>query len=154
MNNIISLLKAKPMLKADALRPLLLKHVKVYKTIDAVFIHNFRYRAIHFIAQNSGNELCIEDARRLISKDVVAADECMDLDDPIVHENFTEILRKVMQEDSFTWDALRYLDVIKGWHPGFDYRIKLDSHGRPEAIMWTFLHQRRNLLKSETILKS
>ena len=49
----------------------------------------------------------MEDARRLISKNIVASDECMDLDDPIVHENFTEILRKVMQEDSGTWDALR-----------------------------------------------
>jgi hypothetical protein len=147
MNDILSLLKAKPMLKADVLRPLLLKYVNVYKSIDAVFIRNFRCRAIHFITQNSGKELCMEDARRLISKNIVASDECMDLDDPIVHENFTEILRKVMQEDSGTWDALRYLDLIKGRHPGFDFRIKLDSHGRPEAIMWMFPHQRRNLLR-------
>jgi hypothetical protein len=76
-----------------------------------------------------------------------ASDEYMDLDDPIVHENFTEILRKVMLEDSGTWGALRYLDVIKGRHPDFDYRIKLDSHDHPEAIMWMFPHQRCNLLR-------
>ena len=78
----------------------------------------------------------MEDAQRLISKNIgVASDECMDLDDPIVHDNFTEILCKVMQEGSGTWDALHYLDVIKGRHPGFDYWIKLDSHGHPKGMM-------------------
>jgi hypothetical protein len=63
MKKIISLLKAKPMLKAEDLRPLLLKHVVVYKDIDAVFICNFRCRALHHIAQNSGKYMCMEDVQ-------------------------------------------------------------------------------------------
>ncbi len=84
----------------------------------------------------------------MISKSTVASDECMDLDDPIVRENFTELLRKVMQEDSCTWDAIRFLDkIVKARHIGFDYRLKFDTFGRPEALMWMFPHQRRNLLR-------
>jgi hypothetical protein len=89
----------------------------------------------------------MEDAHSLISKNIATSDECMDLDEPTVHENFTEILRKVMQEDCGTWYALRYLDVIKGPYPGFDSWIELDSHGRPEATMWMFPHQRGNLVR-------
>jgi hypothetical protein len=147
MNDILSLLKAKPMLKAEDLRPLLLKHVVVYKDIDAVFICNFRCRALHHIARNSGKDLSMEDVRLMISKSIVASDECMDIDDPIARENFTELLRKVMQEGSSTWDAIRFMDQIKDCHIGFDYCLKFDSFGRPEAIMWMFPHQRRNLLR-------
>jgi hypothetical protein len=78
---------------------------------------------------------------------MIALDECMDIDDPIAQENFTELLRKVMQEGSSTWDAIWFMDQIKDRHIGFDYPLKFDSFGRPEAIMWMFPHQRCNLLK-------
>ncbi len=68
-------------------------------------------------------------------------------DNPIVHENFTELLWKVMQEDPGTWDTLCYFDEIKDRHPGFNYRVKLDSHGHPEALMGMFPQQRHNLLR-------
>jgi hypothetical protein len=37
-------------------------------------------------------------------------------------QNLTALLRKVMQEDSSTWDALRFLDEIKDENPGLNYR--------------------------------
>jgi hypothetical protein len=61
-------------------------------------------------AQNAGKEVCMEVVCHMISKNVVASDKCMGLDDPITCENFTRLLHKVMQEDSCTWDAIQFMD--------------------------------------------
>jgi hypothetical protein len=86
MNDIISLLKAKPMLKAGDLCPLLLKHVVVYKDIGDVSICNFWCQAVHHITLNSGKDLCMEDVQLISSKSMVTSDECMDIDDTIARE--------------------------------------------------------------------
>ena len=54
----------------------------------------------------------------------------------MLKHNLTALLRKVMQEDSSTWDALRFLDLTKEDNPGFDYRLKHDAFGRPKAVCW------------------
>jgi hypothetical protein len=36
----------------------------------------------------------------------MSADEMTELNDPFVLQNFTAMLRKIMQEDSGTWEAL------------------------------------------------
>jgi hypothetical protein len=139
-NDILSLLKAKPVLKAENLCPLLLRHVVVYKNIDAVFICNV------IILLEILVKIFVWQMSDLISKSTVVSDECMDMDNPIARENFTELLRKVRQEDLCTWDAIWFMDKIKGRHIGFDCCLKFDSFGRPEAFMWIFPHQQRNLL--------
>jgi hypothetical protein len=52
-----------------------------------------------------------------------------------------------MQEDSSTWDALRFLDLTKDDNPGFDYQIKCDAFGRPEAVCWMLPEMRSDLLR-------
>jgi hypothetical protein len=42
-------------------------------------------------------------------------------DNPMQKQNCTALLRKVMQEDETTWDALHFLDEMKETNPGFDY---------------------------------
>jgi hypothetical protein len=85
----------------------------VYKDINDVFIFNFWCQELHHIAQNSGKDLCIEDVLLMISKRMVASDECMDIDDPIAQDNFTELLCKVMKEGSSTWDVIWFLCIIQ-----------------------------------------
>jgi hypothetical protein len=82
----------------------------VYKDVDDVFICSFWCQALHHITQKFGKDLCMEDVQLMISKSMVASDECMNIDDPIARENFTELLCKVMQEDSCTWDAIQFMD--------------------------------------------
>ena len=89
----------------------------------------------------------MEEARHLSSKRSLASDEFLLKDDnPMLKQNLTSLLRKVMQEDSSTWDALRFLDQMKESNPGFDYRVKKDSIGRPEAICWMLPEMRSDLL--------
>ena len=52
-----------------------------------------------------------------------------------------------MQEDSSTWDALRFLDQMKATNPGFDFRVKYDAHGRPEGVCWMLPEMRSDLLR-------
>jgi hypothetical protein len=90
----------------------------------------------------------MEEAHHLSSKRRWASEEFLLKDDnPMLKQKLTALLRKVMQEDSSTWDALRFLDLTKDDNPGFDYQIKYDAFGRPEAVCWMLLEMRSDLLR-------
>ena len=74
LNDIMSLLREKPMLQSDVLRPLLAKYLPFYIATDSQFIVNFRLRAQHWLFNNGDKELTMEEARRLSSKRSVAAE--------------------------------------------------------------------------------
>jgi hypothetical protein len=82
----------------------------------------------------------------------VAAEEELDIDNPIIQMHFREVLRKIIQKSSQTWEVIRYLSHLKEICPGFEYRIKKDSHGPPEGMCWMFLHMRCDLLRYGNIL--
>jgi hypothetical protein len=134
VNDIMSLLREKPMLQSEVLRPLLAKYLPFYKATDVMFIANFRRGAHHWLVTNGDKDLTMEEVLRLSSKKSLASEEfLLNEDNPMQKQNLTALLRKVMQEDSSTWDALRFLDELKDENPGFDYRLKYDAFGRPEA---------------------
>jgi hypothetical protein len=56
-------------------------------------------------------------------------------------------IRKVMQEDSSTWDALWFLDQMKESNRGFDYRVKHDHSGRPKAVCWMLPEMRSDVIR-------
>jgi hypothetical protein len=148
LNDIMSLLREKPMLQSDVLRPLLAKYLPFYTATDSMFIVNFRLRAQHWLVTNGDKELTMEEARHVSSTRKLASEEFLLKDDnPMLKQNLTALLRKVMQEDSSTWDALRFLDQMKESNPGFDYRVKYDAFGRPEAVCWMLPEMRSDLLR-------
>jgi hypothetical protein len=113
-----------------------------------MFIVNFRLRAQHWLVTNGDKELTMEEARHVSSTRKLASEEFLLKDDnPMLKQNLTALLRKVMQEDSSTWDALRFLDQMKESNPGFDYRVKYDAFGRPEAVCWMLPEMRSDLLR-------
>jgi hypothetical protein len=94
----------------------------------------------------------MEDARHLSRNAVIAADEYIVREDPESTKVLTSLLRKVMQEDGSTWEAICYLDELKIPNPGMDYRIKYDSEGRPEAVCYILPEMRQDLLRFGDIL--
>jgi hypothetical protein len=110
LNNIMSLLWEKPMLQLDVLRPLLAKYLPFYKATDTQCIANFCLRAQNWLVANGNKELTMEEAQTLSSKWTFASEEFLLNDDPMQKQNLMTLLRKVMQEDSLTWDALHFLD--------------------------------------------
>ena len=151
MGDVIRLLREKPMLDHRILRSLLLRYLPFYQSISGVFICNFRKRALRYILDPS-IELKMADARNLASTGTTAAVETIAADNPILQRNFTDLLRKVMQEDSTTWEALRYLRLLRTTVRGFDFRLKTDTRGRPEGLVWMLPHMRVHLLRYGNIL--
>jgi hypothetical protein len=152
MNTILSLLKEQPGLPNTVLRPLLQKYLPHYKGMDSYFMRNFRVRALKFIILDPCQELTLHDVKRVASRENMAAEEIIDLDQPILRQNFTSLLRKCMQESSSTWVALRYLDETKLAVPGFDYRVHYDRDGCPDGIVWMTPDMKMNLLQYGKIL--
>jgi hypothetical protein len=76
------------------------------------------------------------DARHLLSNAVIAADEYVIQEDPESTRALTSLLRKVMQEDGTTWEAICYLEELKIPNPGLDYRIKYDENNWPKAVCY------------------
>jgi hypothetical protein len=153
MNSILSLLREQPGLPNTILRPLLQKYLPHYKSMDPSFMRNFRIRALRFIIHNTSQELSLEDVNMIASTSrPVAAEEVINLDQPILLQNFTTLLRKCMQESSNTWIAVRYLDETKDLVPGFDYRIHKDPDGCPDGIVWMTPNMKLNLLQYGKIL--
>jgi hypothetical protein len=77
----------------------------------------------------------------------LASEEFLLTDNPMQKQNLTALLRKVMQEGSSTWDALRFLKQMKQTNPGFDFRVKYDPFGQPEGVCWMLPEMRSDLLR-------
>jgi hypothetical protein len=118
LNKIVSLLRKKP---SAVLRPLIAKYLPFYKATNAKCIANFRLRAQNWLVAHGDKELTMDEAQTLLSKWPFASDEFVLNDDPMQKQNLTSLLRKVMQEESSTWDALHFLDQMKATNPGSDF---------------------------------
>jgi hypothetical protein len=57
VNDIMSLLREKPMLQLEVLGPLLVKYLPFYKATGAMFIANFHRQAHHWLVTNGDKEL-------------------------------------------------------------------------------------------------
>jgi hypothetical protein len=145
LQDILSILRATPNTDYKLLRALLQKYVPFYLSLDGTYIRNFRLRALNYI--DNTHDLTMVEARALTSKVRSAADEFVTSDNPIFAKNFKVLLRKTMQEDGNTWEALKYLRTLKEEVAGFDFRIQYDPKGRPIAICWMLPHMRTNLLR-------
>jgi hypothetical protein len=153
MRDILSLLSAKPRVACQVLRPMVENYVPGWTGIPAKYIQNFRKRVLLFLIKNPNYEhLTYEQAVNLSSKKSMAADEMTELDDPFVLQNFTAMLRKIMQEDSGTWEALGLMDQLKISSPGFDYRIKKDLGGKPTGIMYMTAQMRTHARRYGNVL--
>jgi hypothetical protein len=148
LKDIMYLLREKPMLQSNVLQPLLAKYLPFYAATDSMFVVNFCLRAQHWLVTNGDKELTMEETGHLSSKWRWASAESLLKDDnPMLEQNLTALLRKVMQEDSSTWEALCFLDYqTKEGNPGFDYPVKYDAFGRPEALCWMLPEMRSDLL--------
>ena len=97
MNTILSLLKEQPALLNTILCPLLQKYLPHYKAMDPSFMRNFKNRALQFIIQDPCHELSMQEVIQVTSQSNCAANKTIDLDQPLLRQNCTSLLRKCMQ---------------------------------------------------------
>jgi hypothetical protein len=128
LQDVLSILRDHPQIDHKVLRTLLQKYVPFYQSIDGAYIRNFRLRALSHL--DSDHDLTMNEARALTSKSKSAADELVSFDNPIFAKNFKLLLKKTMQDDGTTWEAIAYLCTLSQEVPGFGYRVKHDPINR------------------------
>jgi hypothetical protein len=102
LNDVMILLRQKPNLQSDILRPLLTKYLPHYEATDAMFLVNFRARAFHWNMFHGKKDLTHEAARNLSSKRAMVSNKFLVVDNLMQKQNFIALLWKVMQEDGTT----------------------------------------------------
>jgi hypothetical protein len=91
-----------------------------------MFLVNFRLQAQNWLG-NNGDKGLMEEACHFSTKRTWASEKFLLKDDnPILKQNLTALLWKIMQEDSSTRGELRFLDQMMASNPGLDYRFKYD----------------------------
>jgi hypothetical protein len=107
-----------------------------------VFAGNFRTRVFNYFARRGPDEeLTMEEAQALSSKSPWAANDTVDTSDPIIRKNVTNILHKIMTEDSGTWKALAYFEECKLQYPGFEVLISMFVMTKRACQMISFVKQ-------------
>ena len=57
-----------------------------------------------------------------------------------------------MKSGTHTWKALSYLNILKKYESGFDFRIHFDEDDTPDGIVWMTVHMKKSLLQFGDIL--
>ena len=153
VQGIVTLLRNKPTLEANVLRPLLKNHIPWFKPSDAKFIANFRRKVLTFILQNPSDVALTQiDVLKLTSKHSAANEPTIE-DNPLSRSNLKEILRTIMQDGSDIWDALSLLNKYKSLTPGLDYRVRYHPlTSKPEALCWMLPEMKVDLIRYGNIL--
>ena len=149
VQSLLILLRDNPRLPSLTLRPLLERFLPHHKGIDSKFINNFRRRAQKFLLTHEEDcPLTLEDARSLSSSTKMsAADEVIDVNDPLITENIKKMLRKIIQDDAKSWSALRYLEAKRRKIKGFVFSILKNKEGKPCALMYMTPRMRQNAIR-------
>ena len=153
MKTLTMVLKSNHSTNARSLRPLLLPYVNKEQDITSTFIRNFRQRVAYFLALNPNfSDLSIDEVNLLVSQKYMTEEEHKVLDNPLIRIKFNDMLRKIMSEDSSTWEALAFAKRCKKEMPGFDFKVRLDKDNHPDAIVYRIPMMRSNLLRYGYIL--
>ena len=153
---LLTLLREKPNLDTQTLRPLLLKHLPHYVSINSSLIRNLRLKTIAYWAiHDEEDELTMDEAERVFDLNTpLASDDIISSDDPMTKINIKNILRKICTESKDMWMAISLLEKMKESTPGFDYRVKYTTDGDrlPEGIMYMSPRMRQDLVRYSDLI--
>ena len=155
MQTLLMLLEDNPRMNAMTLRPLLQKYLPHHKAVDAVFVNNFRNRAQRYLLthQNGIENLSLKQAELLSkNKNMSAADEVINIDDPVVSANMKQMFRKILQGDKSIWSAIRFLEIQQEEIKGFVFSVKRNEEGFPSAILYMTPRMRQNSIRFGDVL--
>ncbi len=100
----------------------------------------------YWAQKGKDEELMMGKGQDLVSPSHTAADDIIDMDDPIIRVNVGNMLRKIMQ-DSTSWKAIRFLESLNQTIRGFVFSVRFDSQGLPDAFMYMTPRMRSDLVR-------
>jgi hypothetical protein len=84
----------------------------------------------YWAQKGEDEELTMEEKQTLVSTSCTAADDVIDMDDPIIRVNVGNMLRKIMQDST-----------------GFVFSVHFDSQGLPDAFMYMTPRKRADIVQ-------
>jgi hypothetical protein len=151
LKQVIHLMHETPTIDSKVLRKHLASCLPGYQELSAKKLAHFLHSLRRYIFQQahlgvdslqtlgssySCNDNDQENAAYLEYTDIV--------DDPIMHPNFQNMLRTLMQGSDESWMVLQFLEQTQEVLHGFKFKIRHDDHGRPTAILWMTPEMHRN----------
>lgn len=154
---VVRLLRRTPQASNIVLRDVLRECVPSYVSLDAAYLAKVRRSILKFNMlpkQDLGSEDLDYIYRVLHNKRTVdASNEYSEFfADGIMKQNYTEMLRTIMQEGGETWDAIKLLEDAARTTNGFVFRVRRNNDGRPIGILWMTATMRRNAVRFGDIL--
>ena len=144
MQDVLSIVRINPTIKASELRPFIARHVPCHQSLDARYISNFRQKAIRHIALYGNQTVTQDEATQLLRAS--ATEEMIAADSSIQRKQVDELLSNVMARGDI-WDVIKLFGELKNKCHNFCYAIKKNTQGQPEAIMWCTAEMRRDLIR-------
>ena len=122
MNSLLQILKVSSSTPAIVHRPFLRQFVNSDTAIDCDFIRNFITRVSYYHSSTETSpehikEVSLDTAHHLLSNRNISPEEESILDNPLVHINFNEVIRKIVAQDSTTWEAFTFMKEYKKTMP-------------------------------------
>ena len=146
------MIKERPSITTSELRPYISEYLPHFKGVDSDIALSIRRRVLNFFNTNGWNAgLDVKSSLEMI-KYKGAAYENLKTDDPLICKNLAAMFRKIMAQSSQLWKAEQYAKLLKEQIVGFDYKIRLDSDGEPDAIMWMMPHNKKVLRRYPEVL--
>ena len=146
MQFISKIIKERPSITTSQLRPYLNEYVPHFKCVDADMCKSLKRRVLNYYNTNGWNAELDAQSSLDIIKQKGAAYEHLKSDDPLICKNVAVMFRKIMSETSVVWRAEKFAEIMKQTMAGFDYKIRYDRDGEPDAILW-MTHYNRTVLK-------
>ena len=84
---------------------------RIQFSVDYTFINNFPMSAASYnlVPQNETIDITIEETHVFISRSEILQDELLILEDSMVYNDSTSLVRKVIQETNGSWKTITYV---------------------------------------------
>ena len=92
-------------------------------------------------------ELTLSSHEKILGTRGMASEEIILSDNPLHLNNFKNILKKVLKNETSSFKAKSFLDTVKKHNPGFDYRLKRSKYGDPEGIAWMTPEMKKDAIR-------
>ena len=144
MSNILRLLQVNLTMSAGQLRPFLIWHIPSHVSLLSKFISNFCTKAIKYLGVYGLRELTNSEASQLLTSSTTL--EQIATDSSINTRKIQRLLMNVMGKGDFR-DVIKLFKGMKTQSPKSCFSVKENKELQPEAIIWTTVEIRKDLVR-------
>jgi hypothetical protein len=152
LKSVIDIVRNNPAVDNTTLRKMLADHVPHFRCLDHKYLYNVRNFCLRFILDKDC-PITTEDCDNFsnIGSRPLKSQAYLELstlaDNPAMMINYHELLLRVLQNSSTTWEAKDFLDQCQQNTFGFGYKIRWNERKVPTGVLTMFAQQREDLVR-------